>query len=87
MYSLVELIKATTGNGSEFTYTLRVHGHDGLIRQEVLKIGQATDRYGKLRMKGSRFAVRQLRFGSYKPIGEAEYSQLQSNWLTSRQYN
>ena len=84
MFSLVQLIKATTGTNSQFTYTIKVHGHDGLMRQEVLKVEQATDRYGKLRMKGSRFAVRQLKFGSYRLINEAEYSQLQERWLSGR---
>jgi hypothetical protein len=87
MFSLVELIKATTGNAGQFTYTIKVHGHDGLIRNEVLNVIHATDRYGKLRMKGSRFAVRQLKFGSYRPVSESEYSQLLSNWLSKRAIN
>jgi hypothetical protein len=87
MFSLIELIKATTGTNNQFTYTIKVHGHDGLIRQEVMNVVQATQRYGKLRMKGSRYAVRQLKFGSYKSVTEEEYSQLQYNWLNSRTIN
>ena len=80
MLTLVKLMSATTGKHATHSYTLKVHGSDGLARTLVLKISDCDSRYGKLRMSSSRWAMREANYGAFTAITEETYQLKLNSW-------
>ena len=78
--TLVHLLKATTDNNVTHSYTLKIHGHDGLIRTRTIKIKDSDTTYGKLRMSGFRYAMRERSYGSFILISEETYRSRLDTW-------
>jgi hypothetical protein len=78
--TLVYLLKATTDNSTTHSYTLKVHGSDGLIRTRTIKIKDSDTTYGKLRMSGFRYAMRETNYGPFTLITEEAYRSRLDTW-------
>jgi hypothetical protein len=82
--TLVKLVNAITTNGLSHSYTLKIHGSDGLIRTRTLKINDCDAQYGKLRMSSARWAMRDANYGKYIHIAEETYELKLNSWLAKR---
>jgi hypothetical protein len=80
--TLIQLVKSTTSKQVTHLYELKIHGSDGLIRTKTINIRQSDSMYGKLRMSGNRFAVRDNNWGPYKFVTEEAYQDLLRSWST-----
>lgn len=78
--TLICLVKATTDTKATHRYTVKVYGSDGLIRTKTMKMTESDSIYGKLRMTGNRFAVRQNNWGPYQTVTEEAFTALVFKW-------
>jgi len=79
--TLVKLVNATTSKTVSHSYTLKIHGTDGLIRTRTLKINDSDAQYGRLRMNSARWAMRETNYGNYIHITEETYQLKLNSWL------